>query len=438
MNSFQTIDETTRRKNLRILVNLRGIAFCAQVAAILIAAYGLDIVLPVTKMFAVAAGLAVFNLYSLYRLRATRPVRLGDLFTGLLVDVAALTLQLAFSGGTANPFVSFYMLPVIIGAVMLSSGFSWAIYGLTLVGYLGLAVASYYQPMPAMTMPGMEMQNMAGQGLVDRSSLHMHGMMLGYAISAGVLVLMITRIRANLQARDMELEAIKARAQEEDYLVRLGLLSAGAAHELGTPLTTLSVIVKDLIDLPLPRKKADMAADLNTMAGQIERCKAIVSGILTASGDVRGEGADVRPLDSFITDIAEAWRQAHADASLSIAIDLPAQSVVADRVIDQVVVNLLDNAHEAAPTIHLSARMEAANLVITVADTGPGFTQSVLDRVGQPYVTTKDHTIEGRGRGMGLFLVSNAVRKLGGVIDVTNRGGASVTIRLPVSAIEAS
>ena len=432
MTSYQTIDETTRRKNLRVLVNLRGIAFCGQVAAILIAAYGLDIVLPIAKMIAVAAALAVFNLYSLYRLRSSRPVALGDLFAGLLVDVAALTLQLAFSGGTANPFVSFYMLPVIIGAVMLSAGYAWAIYGLTLAGYLGLAVASYDQPMPQMNMAGMS------SGLVDRFSLHMHGMMLGYALSAAVLLVMITRIRANLAARDAELQAIKTRAQEEDYLVRLGLLSAGAAHELGTPLTTLSVIVKDLIDLPLPRKKADLAADLQTLATQVDRCKTIVSGILTASGDVRGEGAEVRPLDAFITDIAEAWQQTHADAGLTLAIGLPTTSVVADRVIGQMLVNLLDNAAEAAPAIHLSSHIDNAILVIVVADRGAGFAKSIIDRIGQPYVTTKDQTAEGRGRGMGLFLVSNAVRKLGGVMEVTNAEGATVTLRVPLSAIEAS
>ena len=442
-DSYQSIDQSANRKNLRVLINLRGLAFCAQVGAIAGTYYGLSIVLPVVSMLMTAAILAVLNLYSFYRLRSRAPIGNGDLFAGLVIDVLVLALQLHFSGGTSNPFVSFFMLPVIIGAVMLDAAYAWAIYGLTLAAYLALAIAGPGAPMPDMAMPVAH-----APGLIDRSSLHMNGMMLGYAICAGVLVFMIARIRANLRARDAEIEAMRTHALEEDHMVRMGLLSAGAAHELGTPLTTLSVILKDLVDLPLPRRKADLVPDLVTMQTQVERCKAIVSSILNMAGQPRSEGGGVQPLDLFLGDIAAAWQALHPDAGLAVDFAVPPVPVVADRVLHQVLFNLLDNAAEAVqagghPGIRLSARVADEVLAIRVQDQGGGFSGDVLSRLGQPYVTTKAQAADGHGRGLGLFLVGNALRKLGGSFTAANVAdpagmttGGQVEIRLPLAAIK--
>ncbi len=431
----ETIEAATHRKNLRILVTLRGAAFCAQAVAILVASYGFSIVLPVTAMFGVAAILVAFNLYSLYRLRSAAQVRVGDLFIGLVADIGVLTAQLAFSGGTANPFVSFYMLPVIIGAVMLSARYAWAIYGLTLLGYCVLAVMSFNAPMPKM--PGMEMPGMAMTGLVDRFNLHMHGMMLGYALSAGLLVFVITRIRANLQARDAELIAVRTQALQEDHIVRLGLLAAGAAHELGTPLTTLSVILNDLRDLPLPRRKADLLGDVDTMQNQVDRCKAIVSGILASTGQTRGEGGESRSLPAFIEGLSALWRASHPSAELSVTAALDDIPILADRVIEQAVLNLLDNAYEASQRrgsgfVGLAAVTKDDTLILDIEDRGDGFDAEVMTRIGLPYATTK----MGDGRGLGLFLAGNTLRVLGGRLDIQNRDdGARVRLTLPLAAI---
>jgi two-component system sensor histidine kinase RegB len=431
---MEAIERATHRKNLRVLISVRGVAFCAQIALILIAEYGFNIVLPIGWMFAVAGILVAFNLYSLYRAQSARPVGVGDLFLGLLVDVGVLSAQLAFSGGTANPFVSVYMLPVIIGAVMLTQGLAWAIYGLTLVGYLTLAVLSFNQPMPAM--PGMASMN----GLVDRFNLHMHGMMLGYALSAGLLVFLIMRIRANLQARDDELTAIKTRALQEEHIVRTGLLAAGAAHELGTPLTTLSIILKDLHDLPLPRRKADFAEDVATMQSQVDRCKAIVSDILTATGQTRGEGGKPRALKAFLIELGEVWQAKHAFVDLRLSIATGETPVLADRIIEQAVCNLLDNAREASETngsrlVSCTATQTETDVVIEVIDEGPGFDEAVAERIGLPANSTK--VAAARHRGHGLYLVAGTLRVLGGGLEWENRpqGGARVCMTIPLAAI---
>ena len=296
-----------------------------------------------------------------------------------------------------------------------------------------LAVSAAHQATPMM----MDMDGApAGRGaaLVDMSALHINGMMFGYAVCAGALVFLIARIRGNLRARDQEVADLRARGLEQAHLMRLGLLTAGAAHELGTPLTTASVILKDWQDLG-PPEGPERDADIDALQNQIGRCKAIISDILAASGQARGEGAQKTALNAFVADVTEAWRRRRPDAPLHADIRLDATPIAADKVLEQALVNLLDNAAEASPSgLRLSVYMEADDLSLIVSDEGPGFAPDILAAVGQPYVTTKAGAAP---RGLGLFLSVNVARTLGGTIAARNRpeGGAAVTVRIPLLAL---
>jgi len=439
MNSLQGIEDAANRRNLRVLVALRGMAFCVQGLLIAWAAYGFGIVLPVPAMLMTAAVLILVNLWAVWRLRQSRPVRDLDLFAGLVFDVAVLAAQFAFSGATSNPLVSFFMLPVILGAVMLSPMRAWLIYGLTLIAYGGLAVIAARQATPMiMDMPSMEMPDMTfgrASPLIDMSDLHMNGMMFGYAVCAGALVWLIARIRGNLNERDRELAELRTRSLEREHILRLGLLTAGAAHELGTPLTTVSVILKDWEDLG-PPEASERDSDLRTMRAQVARCKTIISGILAASGQTRGEGTGRAGLAAFVTGMKAGWQALHPAMPLEADIRLPDTVIAADRVLEQALYSLLDNAAEASPAgACLSAYLTAEHLVLRVADDGPGFSPDALAGLGQPYATTKTGDTP---RGLGLFLAANTARALGGRLEARNlETGAQVSLILPLEALRA-
>ncbi len=438
MRSYQSIEDESRRRNLRFLMGLRTAAFCAQLLAIFGCYYGLSIVLPVAAMVVIAALPIAFNLYSFVRLRSLRPIGEGDLMLGLVIDVIVLALQLNFSGGTSNPFVSFFMLPVILGAVTLSARLAWAIYGLTLLGYALLAIADLYRPMPP-RMAGMT--DMATPGLIDLGALHMHGMMLGYGVSAAALVYMISRVRANLRARDEEVVALRTQALEQEHLLRLGLLTAGAAHELGTPLTTMAVIIKDWQDLGIPKARDERDAELGTLRNQVLRCKAVISDILDASGQTRGEGAATQALRPFLTGLCDDWRARHPSAVLDAKLAVDDRPIAADRVFAQSLINLLDNALEASQAagheaVALDARLVHEQLAIAVTDRGTGFAPDILAALGTPFATTKAQGSD-RPRGLGLFLVRNTAKALGGelIIESDAGGGARVRLDIPMAAI---
>ena len=413
--------DTAGHANMRQLVQLRWLAVGGQLATILLVQFALGIALPLFALLAVLAGLVALNAASLLWLRHGRPVTNAALFGALLLDVAALTAQLYLSGGATNPFVSLFLLQVVLGSVLLDRWSSGALVVATSIAFAILTVD--YRPI---ALP-------AG---FDRSlfALHIQGMWVCFALVAVLLVMFVARINGNLRAQDASLADVRRQAVEEEHIVRIGMLASGAAHELGTPLSSLSVILGDWRRIERIARDPDLLSDVEDMQAEVQRCKAIVTGILLSSGDPRGEEAaatTVRGLfDRVIADWCAARDFTQARYDDRFGEDLP---IVSDVVLQQAVFNLLDNAAEASPGgIEIELAHAEEMLVLTVRDRGPGFAAEQLANLGKPYNSSKPEL----GRGLGLFLVGNVARKLGGTLAARNRGpGAEVVLTLPLAAI---
>ncbi len=405
-----------------MLVYLRWLAVIGQVATVLYVQYGLGIALPLQQMAAVVVVLVSLNIFSLYLLHGKISIHNSEIFVALLVDVGALTALLYFSGGATNPFISLYLLQVSLGAVLLETWTTWSLVVITGLCFLWLTIAHDDIVLPAAS-PG------------TFADLYMRGLFVCYLIAAILLVLFITRINRNVRTRDQHLANLRQQSAEEDHIVRLGLMASGAAHELGTPLATLSVILNDWQHMPEMVQTLEIAEEIVEMQAQVERCKTILSGILMSSGEARGEGTVHTTIRAFFDGVANDWRLARTPVrfvyTYSIAPDGP---MIADTALQQIIFNVLDNALEASPAwLSLVVRREASYLVIEVTDRGPGFSPEMLQSLGKPYRSSKNQP----GHGLGLFLVVNVVRKLGGSVTASNTavGGASVKIVLPLEAI---
>ncbi|WP_313174425.1 ATP-binding protein [Massilia sp.] len=417
------VEYAAGHKNMLQLIELRWIAVIGQVTTIAGAILIFDINLPLVHMLQVLACLIAFNIASHLRWHERRPVANSELFMALLVDVATLTVQLYLSGGTTNPFAFLYLLQIIISAVLLEAWSTWTIVAIT-IACLG-ALAVYAQPL---ALPFDHARGIA--------SLYVQGMLICFALNAGLLVIFVSRISGTVRAKAAQLAELRQRAAEEDHIVRMGLLASGAAHELGTPLATLSVILGDWKRMPEFRGSPDLLEEIGEMQTQLQRCKSIVSGILLSAGKARGESAVRTTIHTFLDGLAEEWEDSRPVKDFvyenSIVDDMP---VAFDSALKQTVDNLLDNALEASPTgwVGMSASVEDDHLCVIVTDRGPGFPASVLAQFGKPYQSTKGRS----GGGLGLFLVVNVARTLGGAVVARNRdeGGAEVKLTIPLAAI---
>lgn len=416
------LDKATGLKNLQLLIQLRWIAVIGQVATIALVQFGYGIALPLAPLLLVLTALVAFNIVSLIRLRTGRSVSAPELFVALLVDVATLTLQLYLTGGAGNPFVFLYLLQVTLAAVLLQPGWIWAMLGVTCGCFAALTLFARPLPVPLD----------AGGGL---TSPYMQGLLVCFALNAALLATFVTRVERNLRERDARLAGLRQRAAEEEHIVRMGLLASGAAHELGTPLSTLAVILGDWQHLPHFSSDPELLDDVVEMQAQVLRCKAIVSGILLSAGEARSEFSVETTVRTFLTELAAEWRRSRPVQDFTyedrIDDDLP---MVSDSTLRQMIFNVLDNALDAsAQQVRLSATRVGDSLVLQVTDAGPGFAPAVLARFGAPYNSTKGRP----GGGLGLFLVVNVARTLGGSVRTRNLlpAGAQVTITLPLAAI---
>lgn len=417
------------RANLRQLIELRWLAVGGQLATVLVVHFGLGLTLPWAEMFSLLGILVAFNLFSIWRNRLTQPVSQIELCVALLVDVGVLTGQLYLAGGSDNPFIYLYLLQVAVGSVLLRPAYLWAIVLSTLTGFV--ALTQWHRPLVLdPTAPTTLSPNYLG------------GLLLCFLLNVGLLSIFIVRINRNLRQRDAELADAQQRAAEEVHIVRMGLLASGAAHELGTPLATLSVILGDWAHMAPFAGEPELREEIEEMQRQIQRCKAIVTGILMSAGEMRGEAPRLTTLQAFIDGLARSWRAAHPNAELLLRCEgLPEVEIISDSALQQVVANLLDNAAEAAPgaplTLMAASPDDGATLSLSVLDEGPGFDPERLKHFGEPYQSSKGQP----GRGMGLFLSVNVARTLGGRLQARNRQddgegrGAAVTLTLPLASL---
>lgn len=410
------------RRNMRLLIQLRWLAVGGQLVTIAVVVGAMSVQLPLAPLLAAIAVLAAVNLASGVLLRRDRVVTNAELTAALLFDVAVLGWQLHHSGGLTNPFASLFLLQVVIGAILLTPRSSWAIVGAALVAIAALRI----NPTPLVMPP---------PHADDPLDLYLKGSLVCFVLIAVLLVAFVTRISRNLRDRDAALAASRQRAAEEDHIVRMGLLASGAAHELGTPLSTLSVLIGDWKSAARLRDDADLQEDLADMDVAVRRCKAIVGGILMSAGEARGETPQLTTMRAFLTDIVEDSRAARMPGTVEFNDRFGADvAIVSDGALRQVISNVVDNAAEVSPDwIGITASRDGDMAVIEIADRGPGFSAEMLEGFGQPYRSTKGRP----GGGLGLFLLVNVARKLGGGASVANRdaGGALVRIFLPISAI---
>ena len=405
------------------LIQLRWIAVLGQVMTILVAQFLLDLELPLKHMLTLVLLLVLFNVGSMLFLRAGNPVSNTQLFVALLADVGILTAQLHYSGGASNPFIFLFLLQLTLAAVLLTPRSTWIMVGITSACFAWLALSKQ----TLILQPAHE------QGL---NSLYVVGMLLCFTLNAALIMVFMTRITRNLRMRDTHLAAMRQAAAEEEHIVRMGLLASGAAHELGTPLSTMAVILGDWRHMQPFTQNPELLQEVDEMQTQVMRCKAIVTGILVSAGKTRGESPTETTVHQFLDQVLEQWRTLRQPRQMLYENHFGADMrIVSDSALQQMICNILDNALEASPDwLRVEVVRKEDNLILTVMDDGPGFAPDILAHLGQPYNSNKGQP----GGGLGLFLCVNIARTLGGSITAQNllSGGASVTLSLSLSAIK--
>ncbi len=402
------------KNNLERIFVMRNIGIAGQVIVIFFVHRVLGIELPLVPMASAVLLLAIANFGTRLRLRHEFPVTEAELFFQLLIDVSILTFQLYLSGGSTNPFVSLYLIPLIISAATLSRIFTWVMAALTISCYTLLM--SYFEPLHQQTF-----------------KLHIFAMWMTFVFSTMLIAFFVVRMGESIRERDRLLARAREDSLRDERIVALGTLAAGAAHELGTPLATMSLLCEEME--AMHSQQEDLAEDLAMLSAQIENCKRIITGLLASAGEARSEGGRLVRADMFMEKVIGQWtlmRPAAIHHYRRQDGEIP--SIFAEQTLSQAILNLLNNAADASPEcVEVDLGWGEDEIRIEIRDRGAGLTPEAAEKAGSLYFSTKP---EGKGLGIGLFLANASIERLGGSIRIFNRmeGGAVTLVTLPTAS----
>lgn len=349
--------------------------------------------------------LLVFNLLSQVYASPRRVVKPVTICFQLGVDLIILTGFLYYSRGIENPFLALFYLNACLGGLLIP-GYLALPFLLLIHGLLAFLQIEYLFSIPgAPNSPPLLISILVSHLLVFGFWLVMRS--LGYYFEQ----------QREKQVLDLVM------IEKQDRLRALGALSAGFSHEFASPLNTAK--------LRLQRMARTHAGndDLNEASLAIEACESIIRQMNAAQVDTRNFIYSIVPLSARVKELVETWKNEHPDAQVDVEVNDVGRVEIPSITFAQVLLNLLDNAWEANPQgrIRVVLKADRSDLWIAVEDSGPGFAASVLEKRGEPFVTTKEH-----GTGLGLYVSDLFVQSLGGEMTIQNHSsGARVSLKWP-------
>jgi two-component system, sensor histidine kinase RegB len=410
-----------RRLHVDTLVKLRWLALLGQATALLFTYFALGFSLPLGPCLLIIAVSVVLNValrvrYGQVDLLDERPAA-----AILLYDILQLTALLYLTGGIENPFSMLFLAPIMVSAVSLSGWMTMLLTTLTIAAASMLTVAHY--PLPWRPPQSFELP-----------FLYAAGVWAAYVVSAAFIAIYASLVALESRKLADALAATELVLAREQHLTQLDGLAAAAAHELGTPLATVTLVVKDL-EKQLG-SSGPIADDIALLAQEVARCRNIL-GKLTSLGSDDGNILDEMTLSLLLEEVVVPQR----DFGVKIAVveDGQGRQPVTRRnpAILYGLGNLVENAIDFARSeVRVAARWDENMVKLVIEDDGPGFSSEVLGRIGAPYVTTKTDrrakTEEGAGLGLGLFIAKTLLQRSGAIVSCANapppKSGARVSI----------
>jgi two-component system sensor histidine kinase RegB len=420
----------TGRLRLHTLVLIRWVAVIGQAAAVLFVHLGLGFDLPLAPIAAAIFAAAVTNVAMAIMRPAQAMLSDREGAVYFAFDILQLALLLFLTGGVQNPFAILLLAPVAIAAATLSGRSTLCLSALALV-CIGL-LARFHLRLP-----------WSGGG-VEMPLTYQVGMATALSV-ATLFIAFYAWTLAHAQRRMSDaLAATQAALAREHRLSALGGLAAAAAHELGSPLSTIAVVTHEL-KRAVPADSA-LADDIALLVSQSDRCRDILARLAERPEQSGGAPYERLPATALVTaalpepaggaGVAVEFRHESADAS-------PEPVLARAPEILHGLGNLLDNARQFAQSrVTVTTRWSADELAVEIADDGPGFATEILGELGEPYLTTR----RGGGHmGLGVFIAKTLLERTGARLAFANAGagpdgraGAKIAIRWRRADIQAN
>jgi two-component system sensor histidine kinase RegB len=419
-----------RYVRLDTILRLRWLAALGQLTAIFVVARGLEFDVPIVPCVAIVGVAALLNLalqVAFNPMQRLEPVYAAALLALNIVELAAL---LFLTGGLQNPFSFLFLAPVLISAAVLPIRLTIGL------GLLAVTCASalgfFHLPLP-----------WDSEDPLVLPPIYLLGVWLSILLAIGVTSLYAFQATEEARKLSDALAATELVLTREQHLTQLDGLAAAAAHELGTPLSTIFLISRELERTV--NGNDQLASDLKTLREQAQRCRDILAKLTQLSSS--GAPFDLMPLSTLIEETVAPHRDFGVTIKVRLAVAATREPVVArNPAILYGVGNILENAVDfARTTVEVNAWWNAETVEIVISDDGPGIAPDMLKRIGEPYLSRRRSADEPQsahtGLGLGVFIARTLLERTGAKVSFSNRTfpdhGAVVQIVWPRARFEA-
>lgn len=364
--------------------------------------------------------MALINLFTYARLHSHWPVTESELFSQLCADAILYGALIYQTGGATNPFIFLLLVPLLISAATLSWRFTWLMAVIVVLFYSSLL--RYYLPV----LPPQTEHYFSLGALFD---LHIIGMWLNFLLTVLLITWFLVRMQHSMRMQERRLHRERERRIRDQQMVSLATFAAGTAHELGTPLSTMSVILKDMA---LTHTDPETAEDIALLQQQVGACSDRLQAMARSARD-----ADItqqKPMELLLDELLDEWQIIRPQAQYK-RLNLQAGTsplVATNPQLKQALTNLLNNAADASEEpLEIELDWDQSNIWLRIHDQGPGLPLSSSANLGRPFVTTK-----GKGLGIGLFLTATTLAQHEGEVRLYDhpKGGTLTEVRLPTTA----
>ncbi|NKB32324.1 MAG: hypothetical protein GKR91_04430 [Pseudomonadales bacterium] len=414
------------RQGLQRLLLLRSFVTVVSVLGLLIfqSVSDLDVSISLIGALIVAVFLSVAVGY--WRLQNSLVVSNGELFCHLLVDVVFLVILLLNTGGASNPLISYLLVLLAVTATLLPRIFVNSFALMSILIYTSFLLIDLQSDHGMGTSP-------AEQEMVFQ--LHLVGMWVIFLVSSILIAVFITHMANAIKVRELNLAQARENELRNEQLVAIGTLAAGTAHALGTPLSTMAVLLTELDKLDATElKNSEIKEDISVLRQQVTRCKHSLTQLTRYYNKDNPEQEENVLLTDFVNDIKDYILNVHPSASIEFKIDCEDDPEVASNLsVRHAVINIIENGIKAAENhVDVNFKISADSpprFEISINDDGPGIPSKVMENMGEPFISMRKESM-----GLGIFLANAAVQRLGGTIEMFNLkiGGALTLIKLPL------
>ncbi len=392
------------------LIKIRWIAIFGQIFAIFFVTFILNIEIPFLETLLIILLSVIVNFYSYFAERKNKSISNIKAFLFLLFDTLQLGFLLFLTGGIINPFSILILAPVITSASYLPASMTVILSTISII--LIVLLNFYFLPL-----------DLGSEFYLPQ--IYSFGLITSLVITVIFIAIYAYLFASSSRKISNALSVSKLQILNQKKITEVGSLSAATAHELGTPLNTIFLILNDLLKEKKLIEDKNIVKDIKLLKSQAERCKEILQKLSKNPLKLKDNFLEKVKITDLIKINFEKFNKDKQLNITTIPITNEPEIIYKDEIM-YALGNIIQNAIvHSKKTVTVKLNYTKTNFQIIITDDGSGFSKDIIDKLGEPYISKNSE-----GMGLGIFISKNLIENMGGKLNLFNSNDENAVVEI--------